>query len=313
MEKKKLKCKVINLSSPLKGNKEENEEDVLKHIKCMNKHGFEVEGNDNLYLEGEYEGRDSKEKAMELKKALTDKDVDLIMSLRGGYSTIKVLEHLNIATIKEHYKPIVGFSDLTPLLNYISKKTGLVTFHGPMLTTAKEDDDVNFKHLYKLLTLRTTKGYEYDSEDCITLKRGIASGKLYGGNLSMLCSMIGTGYEIPLRNTILFIEDVNEPNYKIDKMLTQLKMAGYFDKAKGVIFGNFKNCGENTKDNPKGVLSIIEKIIENTRIPVLYNFNCGHEKEMLTLPIGAEVEIINGTVIILENLNRKKRRVKSKE
>lgn len=294
--------KIIALASPLK-TKEKHE----KIEQCKNRFrefGFNVDIDESVYQENYYQSVLGKVKAEVFEKAVLDNSIYAIMSMRGGYSSVKMLEHLNLDVLDNCNKPIIGYSDLTIVLNYISQTKNLITLHGPMFTTINESDNISYQNLFELLSSDDTTGYKYDSPNSEILVDGRADGKIVGGNLALICSAIGTKFEIDITNNILFIEEIGEAAYSIDRMLTQLKHAKYFDNASGIIFGNFLDCNMSNTEDERGVREIVLDILGDYNKPVIFNFDSGHESEMLTLPIGGQVKIEDGEVIIMENIIR---------
>lgn len=294
----KEEIEIVHLASPFKGNIDEELQRCIKSKKKLEKLGLKV-NLEFIHRCKHYENLTPIEKKIKLEKAFIDENVKYIMSYRGGYSSVKVLEYLDYDLIKNNYKPIIGYSDITAVLNFIAKKCNVITFHGPMFITIKINDEKSFINLFEIIRNKNLFGYIYEKKFEV-LNYGNAIGKLYGGNLSIICSLIGTEYELCLENTILFIEDINEPDYKIDRMLTQLDLAGYFEKAKGIIFGKFKNCTEVDTPDELSVKTIIKSIINKYNKPVIFNFNSSHKMEMKTLPIGGLIEIEGNKIKIID-------------
>lgn len=228
-----------------------------------------------------------------------DKDIDAIFCLRGGYGTLRLLKIIDFKKIFTSKKIIVGFSDITILLTAIYVKCGLITFHGPMLgykflnTKQKPVDkqsEINFWNI--LHDPLFNFNYSYKDEG-IVINGGITEGDLIGGNLTDICSMIGSGYLINFKNKILFLEDCYEKPYKIDRLLTQLLNSDLLDGVKGFIFSSFYNCG--FKNNKEIIYLLKEKFLRfNT--PIIYNFPAGHSKKNFILPIGKKVVLDTNNV-----------------
>ncbi len=294
--------KIIALASPLKT--EKKKEKIAQCKERFLNFGYQVDIDDSVYQENYYQSVSGAEKAKAFEAAVKSDKINAIMSMRGGYSTVKMLENLDLNILDGCYKPIIGYSDLTILLNYVAQKKKLITLHGPMFATINDDDNISFEHLFELLTSKDTTGYEYKSPKSEIFVNGTATGRLFGGNLALICAAIGTKFEIDVTDNILFIEDVGEQSYSIDRMLTQLKHANYFDKASAVVFGNFLGCTLSNNDENRGVREVVLDILSDYEKPVIFNFDSGHESEMLTLPIGAKVKVDNGKLIIMENIVR---------
>ena len=170
-----------------------------------------------------------------------DGSVAAIVCARGGYGSMRMLSFLDFDLIRKHPKIIVGFSDITALLNAISAQTRMVTFHGPNVTTLGDRDLVTRESFVRLLTgegpirLVVQKG--------VTIFGGRATGILIGGNLTTLCHLVGTPFEPDYRDCILLLEDRGEAPYRLDRMLAQMKLAGCFDHLAGIVLGSFEQCG----------------------------------------------------------------------
>jgi muramoyltetrapeptide carboxypeptidase len=177
------------------------------------------------------------------------------------------------------------------MLNAVSKLCDLVTYHGPVAISSFS----NFSQKYIQQTLfNTDKAFEIQYADLIILKDGIAEGRLVGGNLTMLVATLGTKYEIDTSDAILFIEDTNENAYQIDRMLTQMAIAGKFAKVKGIILGHFSNLQRKTPFYPNyslTTLQVFEQILLPLNIPIVLNFPIGHIENQVTLPILMNAEL----------------------
>jgi muramoyltetrapeptide carboxypeptidase len=191
--------------------------------------------------------------------------------------------------IQANPKVVLGFSDVTALLIAIYQKTGLVTFHGP--TASLEWSDATKKFLQAVLFCRQPVLFTNEDPEIktIALHPGEATGELIGGNLSVLNSLIGTDF-LPQnwQNKILFIEDVKEDVYRIDRMLTHLKLAHILPALKGIIFGRFNQCTQKIS-NSFSLIEICTRATQDLNIPVLFDSMFGHQPHMFTLPIGAEI------------------------
>jgi muramoyltetrapeptide carboxypeptidase len=212
-----------------------------------------------------------------------DPEISAIMAVRGGYGCLRLIDAIDLELIKKHPKILVGFSDVTVLLNGLYRHTGLITFHGPMLTTLAGTDKESMEKFLLCLTRQEPPALRPDRLKI--LRRGTARGRLLGGNLTILSHLIGTSYEPSLTDSILFIEDIGEQPYRIDRMLTQLKLAGRFEGIRGLIVGDFTNCGDTEL--------IWNRILElfGDQIPIWSNFPVGHGEQNIILPLGIEVEM----------------------
>ncbi len=225
-----------------------------------------------------------------------DKKIRAIFCLRGGYGASRLLDKLDYPLIRKNPKILVGYSDITSLQSGILQKTGLVTFAGPMLAVdfAEEVSSYVEESFWRIITstkkIGKIKTPEHERLSNVT--RGKASGSLMGGNLSIVNSLIGTDYLPNLKDNILFLEEVSEMPYRIDRMLNQLRLAGIFSKVKGIILGAFVDCNEH--DPQKRTLTlgeVIEGYFGKLKIPVIYNFPNGHIRDLFTLPYGLNTKI----------------------
>lgn len=222
-------------------------------------------------------------KARQIHEAFLNPKVEIILAQRGGYSAMKVLPHLDFRLIQKHPKIFAGFSDLSALLNPIHERTGLVTLHAPMV--------INFAKYSRITVpsfLNALHGFPqrnlFAGAPVEVYNSGTARGVLKGGNLVTLTALIGTAWEIDARGSILFLEEVDELLYKIDRHLTQWILGGKFRGLRGLILGNFK--GLATREVYK-ILAAQKKI----DFPVVHCPCIGHLRHKITLPVGARVEL----------------------
>ena len=197
---------------------------------------------------------------------------------------MRVLPHLDFGTIRENPKIFSGFSDISAILWAMYRMCGLVTFHGPMLTTLGDADP----HTRDAMVSAFSSGHriETNAERGVTLKRGSASGPVAGGNLSTLCHLLGTPFQPDFKGHILFLEDIAEPTYKIDRMLTQMKLAGCFREIAGLLLGSFKDCGRMDD-----LFRIVGNVFKENRVPILAGLDAGHGSPNLTIPMGLEATL----------------------
>jgi len=234
---------------------------------------------DGLFGRRGYLAGSDQHRADLINRFFVDRSVNAIMCARGGYGSMRILPFLDYDAIQKHPKIIAGFSDITALLNVISMKSRLVTFHGPNVTTLREPDSQTRDSFFNALTIDSPM--RMDVEKGVTLCRGRATGVVIGGNLSTLCHLAGTPFAPDYRGSILLLEDRGEAPYRIDRMLSQMKLAGCFDYLTGIVLGTFEQCGE-----PELVLDIFRGIFEDFAIPVLSGLDVGHGRTNLTIPIG---------------------------
>jgi muramoyltetrapeptide carboxypeptidase len=243
------------------------------------------------------------ERAEDLHAMITDPEVRAVICARGGYGATRLLPLLRKSVLSAHPKILVGSSDATALLLYMVHQVGMVAFHGPMVAP-------NFGRNATALTLESAvrvlgggnSTSPVRSDSIRSLRTGIAEGPLIGGCLSILCALLGTPYEPETRGAILFLEDVNEPAYRIDRMLTQLRQAGMLEEVRGVVFGKMINCGPGSGQG-YGLEEILREGLGDGEGPVVYGLPAGHGGEQITLPLGTQVRLDGerGELILLEN------------
>ena len=297
---------VIGIISP--ASSPDNLEKIENGVKYLEKLGYRVEIGENVGKVHGYLAGSDDERVADIHAMFKNKNVKAIFSIRGGYGSGRLLDKLDFSLIKKNPKIFVGYSDITSLHMAIFKKTGLVTFAGPMLApdfsgSINEFAEENF---WKILTSSKKIGKLHNPRDekFYALTSGRGEGVILGGNLAVLASLMGTDYLPNLKNSILLLEDIGEVPYRIDRLLNQFKLAKIFESAKGVILGRFVDCYEKDKLNDVIKLNeVIEHYFSQLKIPVLYSFSHGHIKENLTIPLGLNCKLntSRGFVEILEN------------
>lgn len=285
-------------------------EEAIGYIKDL---GYIPYHTDRIIGNHGYLSNTDEERLADLHHMFENEAVDAILCVRGGYGCTRLLPDINWELIKNNPKIFAGFSDVTALLNEMNKRTGLVCFHAPVGTTL--DTDYNREHFQKVLNgtentiTMTTYPYEKEEEDYpaeyepYTLNPGVAQGILAGGNLCLLAAMTGTPFEPDYTDKIVFIEEIEEAPYRIDRMLTQLRQSSTFNKAKAIILGIFAGCNESTNPDSFNLKDVVTDILGDMDIPIGYGYPIGHIDENVTLPLGVPVEVDtkNLTVKILTN------------
>jgi muramoyltetrapeptide carboxypeptidase len=269
----------------------ETMEFICEHIDILRGMGFKVKEAEHLYDRQGYLAGSDLDRANDLMNMFKDSEVDVIICFRGGYGTMRILPLIDYNIIINNPKIFVGYSDITTLLNYFSQKCGLITFHGPMVNSNLEDK-YTFKSLMKNLMLGNEPYCITNPPESPFLFHGINSpviGPLVGGNLTLLCSTLGTDYEIDTEGKILFIEEIGEEPYKIDRMLTQLLLAQKLQKCRGFILGQFTSCDTSNFERSLSLSQVIEDRLLTLSKPTLMNFMSGHDYPKLTLPISANI------------------------
>jgi muramoyltetrapeptide carboxypeptidase len=238
----------------------------------------------DIYFAGSVERR-----AHELHEFWRRDDIAALICVRGGYGSNYLLEKLDYGMIAEHPKILLGCSDITSLLTAIHDRTGLIGFHGPMV--AKDIADGTFDTASWESALQGAANWTVPTSGVEVLRAGKAAGHFYGGCLSMLVASLGTSYEIHTEDCILFIEDIAEKPFRIDRMLVQLRLAGKLEKVRGFVFGEMLDCLP-----PKGetytLQQVIMRVLAPYNVPIVYGLKSGHVTNgNITLPVGVQAEL----------------------
>ncbi|MBW4497234.1 MAG: LD-carboxypeptidase [Oscillatoria princeps RMCB-10] len=248
-------------------------------------------------------GRDT-DRAADINSMFADSSVRALIAMRGGWGSSRILQKLDYDLIRRQPKIIMGYSDITALVLAIYARSGVVTFHGPVGTSDWNRFTLDWvKRILFSGEAVTLRNPWYDLNYRVeTLTAGLARGRLVGGNLSVLSGMVGSPYLPEWQGTILFVEEIGEEVYRIDRMLTQLKLAGILDRISGFIFGQCKDCDPEEPDKSLSFRQMLSEHIKPLRIPAWYGSMIGHMRDKFTVPVGAEVEIdaLRGTVKLLE-------------
>ncbi len=277
---------------------------IDRGIAYLEKLGYRVEIGKNVgKQEGYLAGTDS-ERLADLHDMFKNKNIKAIFTLRGGYGSTRLLDKIDYKLIQNNPKIFVGSSDINALQWAFFTKCGLITFSGPMVAVdfVDEIDPFTEELFWRMITsnkkigkLQNPKGEKF-----YVLTKGKNQGKILGGNLTLLTSLLGTEYFPQLKDSILILEDINEAPYRIDRMLNQLRLAKVFNQIKGVILGDFINCFETDPDKKSFTLNeVILYYFKKMRIPVIYNVRFGHIKEKITIPLGIKC-IINSSNSTIE-------------
>lgn len=244
-----------------------------------------------------YVGGTVEERVSDLHEMFRDPEVKGIFCIRGGFGAAHLLEAIDYPLIASHPKILLGYSDITALHLAIHRKTGLVTFHGPVvLSRFSAYTQEHFrKAVFQTKPLGTlTNPPDSDplrpAHSMRTVRPGKARGPLVGGNLTLISTTLGTPYEIETKGKIVFIEDVDEQPYSVDRMLTHLKLAGKLDQAAGIVFGECADCRPRdyrpSFDSTFTTGEVVDRILGKLSIPVLSGLTIGHTDDQLTLPLG---------------------------
>jgi len=233
------------------------------------------------------------ERAADIMAMFEDPSVDTIICARGGYGGNRVLPLLDYDVIRENPKIFIGYSDITGFLNSFAQKSGLVTFHGPMLTTyGTKTNQYNLDTFHQVLSGQDNiRVGSVQACQASALKPGVASGPFWGGNLTLIIERLGTKDQINTRGSILFFEDIDEDLYAFERMLLHLKNSGSLDQINGLIVGEMTEMGDRGVPFGKNTDEIVLDVCGGLDIPIISNFPCGHGDYQATLPVSHNVEI----------------------
>lgn len=257
-----------------------------------------------LQADGYLAGSD-KQRLRDLHDAFSAPDIDAILCMRGGYGSMRLLDRIDFELIRRHPKPLVGYSDITALHSALNRHAGMMAFHGGMLNAdllgGKLEPTVS--SLFGQLRGRLGAGDAIEHPAAFALTSvvpGAASGRLVGGNLSLLGSTLGTLAEVDTQDSILFIEDVNEPLYRVDRLLTQLRLAGKLEGVRGVLVGDFAGI------TVAAMTPLLLDIFGPLGVPVLAGWRSGHCDPNVCLPLGASVRLDaeEQSLVLLQDLFR---------
>ncbi len=250
----------------------------------------------------------------DLHEMFRNPEIKAVFAVRGGYGSGQLLDRIDYDLIRRNPKIFAGYSDITAMHLAINKNSRLVTFHGPVILSRFTDyTQQNFRRaLFQTEPLGQLTNPKEANElrpthVLRTVQKGVANGRLVGGNLSLVCETVGTPYEIETRGKILFLEDTGEEAYRIDRMLTQLRLAGKLEQAAGIVWGECQDCGAGdfkpSTASPYTVGETVDNILGALKIPVLSGLTIGHTNDQLTLPLGvaATLDATNGTLDVKES------------
>lgn len=250
--------------------------------------GYEVRVGEHVLARRRYCAGSPEERTADLERMLRDRDVAAVICARGGYGTAHVLPRLDPRVFTEDPKLVCGYSDISPLLGFMVARCGLLAVHGPMVTSdlAKGVSDRTATRLRALLADPTAPWSEPVPE---ALAPGVAAGRLVGGCLSSLVALLGTPYAVETDEAVLFLEDVAERPYRLDRMLTQLRLAGKLDRVAAVVLGSFADC--DGREEGDLAAAVFREFFADAAYPVVAGFPAGHLSENLPLTLGVRVRV----------------------
>lgn len=250
--------------------------------------GWRIEAGDSCFERHQRFAGPDVLRAAELQRFCTDRSLDLVLSARGGYGLTRILHRLDFDAIRKANRPICGYSDFTAFnLAYLARAGGM-SLHGPSMTDfgAGTPDDWTVDNFFAALDASHYEvGFDLAGPDCDV------RGTLWGGNLALVCALLGTPYFPRVRGGLLFVEDVNEPAYKIERMLLQLEHAGVLQRQRALLLGSFEPVTPMPNDNGFSLDEVIDALRARLATPVFTGLPFGHVCRKLTLPVGARVRL----------------------
>lgn len=280
---------------------------VDRAVAVLEKLGYRIKFARHAHRRLGYLAGSDRERASDVMQMFSDRKVNAILCVRGGYGTARLLPRLDYKKIRAHAKILVGYSDITSLHAAFLKQAGLISFHGPMLNS--DFALQNLPHFTVQSFLRTLAGNPerageaehfdvaggYTGKTVQVLRRGVAHGRLIGGNLALLCTLVGTPWQPTFRNKILFLEDIGEEPYRWDRMLTYLHNCGLIQQVAGIAIGLNADCedpnAKGAKEYRQTLADVLKDRLLQLKVPVVTGLPFGHVSHNATLPVGVRAEL----------------------
>jgi muramoyltetrapeptide carboxypeptidase len=258
--------------------------------------GFKTKVDATIFGHSGYLAGTDEQRAEQLERMIDDDQVDAIICARGGFGCLRMLPHLDMERVQRYAKPLVGFSDITALHQAMYQRAGWVTFHGPTVTTLARSDAASWQSLLHALT--QPDPLRLDLAQASIIQEGVAQGVLLGGNLTTLSHLIGTAFMAELTDGLLLLEDTGEKPYRIDRMLTHLRLAGCLDTLAGLVLGTFDDCGTRAE-----IEALVKHHFGGDPIPIVSEVSIGHGRCNLTVPLGlpAQLDTFKGALTFAES------------
>lgn len=274
---------------------------IEKCVRSLESLGFSVKPGRNIRaVRGGYAGTVS-ERLDDLHAMVRDRDVAAIWAARGGSGCLALLPYIDYAAMRRYPKVLIGYSDVTALHLALYRHAGLITFHGPVASSTFSDFSVvqlqavlmeaQPRWTFHIPEAALASAIEEPQFAPRTFRGGVAQGRLSGGNLSTLCALVGTRYAAPAKGHLLFIEEVSEAPYRIDRLLTQLRYAGALESAAGVLLGVFQKCESPPGEASLTLAQTLDDHFSKSRVPAGYGYAVGHIPQQYTLPVGARARL----------------------
>jgi len=254
-------------------------EDFEAGVKLLEGRGFRLRYSSRLFQRKGFFAGDDRSRVAELEALFADPEVGAIIAVRGGWGSLRLLELLDFDLIRRHPKLLVGFSDVTSLLAALCDRAGLISLHGPSLTSLPKLDGASVDAL--CAALREGRPSPVSPERPRLVRARSVRGRLVGGNLSTIVSTLGTPYFPRTEGGLLLLEEVRERPYRLDRMLTQLRLSGALSVVRAVLLGDFVLCG-------RPALAVVLAALQGLPVPIVTGYPCGHGTRNMVVPIGAE-------------------------
>jgi len=276
---KDKKIGIVALAGPMK------REDLLAGEATLKGMGFDVLIAPSCFEQDRYlAGHSDMDRAIDLMMLFADDEVDAILNMRGGYGSNRVVPYLKGFNFASYPKPFIGYSDVTYMHIYLNQIHGLITYHGPMLKDLTTGDALTVSSLMEVGL--GGEGVLMEQVSYFNQDLPAVSGVTVGGNLSIVCSTLGTEVEIDTQGKVLFLEEVNEDPYQIDRLLMQLLFAGKLDQCVGIMLGDFRGR------NPREIFETIRNILAPLGKPIAYGIPAGHTIPNVVIPLGVQCQLV---------------------
>jgi len=253
-------------------------------LKFLEDRGFRLSVPEEVFQRDGYLAGSDAQRARLINQMFADSNIHAVWAARGGYGTLRILPLIDFSTIRANPKPFVGSSDITALLTALHGRCRMPVFHGPMIISFAEADEATRGAALRIF--ESGGRWQLRAAACRGIRPGRASAEVTGGNLTTLSHLIGTPFEPDFNDRLLFIEDIGEATYRIDRMLSQMKLAGRLGRVKGVIMGNFTDCGRL-----EDIIGVVENIFSEPPVPIIAGIPAGHGPSNVMMPMGVEATL----------------------
>ena len=275
--------RIVGVSGAVRQSMGQSVEEAAGRIEAL---GFRVQVDASAYARYGYLSGTDAQRADALMRAFTDPGVDAVLCIKGGYGTPRILDRLDYAAIRGSGRAFIGYSDITALHAAIAQRSALCTYHGPMpISESLGEDEATRNSFLRALSGESGPLRNPDGAPLCRLRGGKACGELVGGNLSLIAALMGTPYELNTRGRILFLEDIGEKTYSVDRMLTQLRLSGKLDACAGIVLGQFTDCAVEFASYGLTLEEVFSDLLPS-RVPAVRGLMAGHCSPNLTLPLG---------------------------